>query len=245
MIDHDAARTDLHADRPHTVPPDPRPIPPARCPRCARDVPSDHLIPADTIALAIIDPFYDRYAPHASGKAVTLCDACDRQLDEISDALLAYRRRLTRLWPRPTAPRGRLMDDQRLSRTFEEIRDTAIEDVLGWAIWYDRRGHDTYLIVYETGEWAIQPVPRGQGYDDLDERGYLALPIPVAPRAADARGEEDDEDDEEAAGAPLRALDLAAFYRHHALSDAEHAALERDLATRFYRTLYTQTGDSA
>ncbi len=37
--------------------------------------------------------------------------------------MLAYRKRLTQLWPRPAAPRSRLMDDQRLSRAFEDIRD--------------------------------------------------------------------------------------------------------------------------
>jgi len=31
---------------------------------------------------------------------------------------------------------------------------------------------------------------------------------------------------------------VAALYRRRAPSDAAHAPLERDLATRFYRTLY-------
>jgi len=240
MIDHDAARTDLHADMRRTVTADPRPTPTMRCPRCARDVDPADLSMQSLGELCLIDPHSARYdrQPLPTREGIALCDECARQIDAIAQELDAYRRRLTRLWPRPTSHRGRLMDDQRLSRTFEAIRDTAIEDVLGWAIWYDLRGHDAYLVVYETGAWAIQPVPRGQVYDVADDRGYLALPLPVAPPTAD-----DGDDDEEAgaalAGSTLREFDVAALYRRHApSSDATHEPLERDLATRFYRALY-------
>jgi len=130
------------------------------------------------------------------------------------------------------------LGELRLSRTFEAIRDTAIEDVLGWAVWYNRRGQDAYLVVYETGAWAIQPVPRGQVYDDLDDRGYLALPIPVAPTAADRAAGDDEDAGDERAGSTLREIDVAALYRRRVPSDADHEPLEMGLATRFYRTLY-------
>ncbi len=221
------------------------PAPMRRCPRCERDVDPAPLLPTDIRLLRIIDPFYTRYDLHASDEPVLMCADCDQQVDEIADALLAYRQRLTRLWPRPSASRGRLMDDQCLSRTFEEIRDLHIERVLGWAVWHDQHGQDAYLVVYETGEWAIHGVPRGQVYDDLDDRGRLSLPIPVAPPAADASSEDEDEDEDAGdaqAGSTLREFDAAALYRQRAPSDAEHEPLEMDLATRFYQTLYCQEG---
>ncbi len=252
MIDHDARLTDLHPFMQRSVTPDPLPTPMLRCPRCEREVDLAPLLPTDIRLLRIIDPFYTRYDLRASDEPVLMCGDCDRQVEEIADALLAYRQRLTRLWPRPAAPRGRLMDDQCLSRPFEDIRDLHIEHVLGWAVWYDQRGQDASLVVYETGEWIIQPVPRGHVYDDPDDRGSLALPIPVAPPAADARREDDaassdngDASSEAAgdagdarAGSTLREFDAAAFFRRRAPSDADREALERDLATRFYRTLY-------
>ncbi len=217
-------------------------LPLRRCPRCARDVDPADLLAQPLAELRLIDPHVARYdRPTADGR-VAICDDCDQQLAAIAQEMDTQRRRLARLWPRPTSPRGRLLDDQRLSRTFEEVRDLHVEDVLGWAVWWDRRGQDAYLVVYETGEWAIHPVPRGQVYDDLDDRGYLALPLPVAPPAADARREGEDaaDDGDEAAGSTLREIDVAALYRHRAPSDAEHEPLEMDLATRFYRTLYAQ-----
>ena len=219
--------------------PDPRPTPTTRCPRCARDVDPADLLVQPLAELRLIDPHVARYDRQTADGRVAICDDCDQQLAAIAREMDTQRRRLARLWPRPTSPRVRLLDDQRLSRTFEEIRDTAIEDVLGWAIWYDVRGHATYLVVYETGEWAIQSVPRGQVYDVADDRGHLALPLPVAPPTAD-----DVDDDEEAGaalvGATLREIDVAALYRRRAPSDADHEPLEMALAARFYRTLYHQ-----
>jgi len=242
MINNDVAWTDLHADRWHTVTADPRPTPTMRCPRCARDVDPADLSVQSLGELRLIDPHSARYdrQPLPAREGIALCDACVCQIDAIAQEMDAQRRRLTRFWPRPTSPRGRLMDDQRLSRTFEAIRDTAIEDVLGWAVWYDRRSQDAYLVVYETGAWAIQPVPRGQVYAVADERGYLALPLPVAPPTAD-----DGDDDEEAGvalvGSTLREIDVAALYRRRRVpSDADHEPLERDVAVRFYRALYDE-----
>ncbi len=256
MIDDDAARTDLHAYMQHTVTAAPLRTPPTRCPRCARDVDPADLLAQPLAELRLIDPHVARYdrQPFSAREEVALCDACERQLDAIAQEMDTQRRRLARLWPLPTSPRERLMDDQCLSRTFEEIRDLHIECVLGRAVWYDQHGQDVYLVIYETGTWTIQPVPRGQVYDDLDDRGYLALPIPVAPPTADASSEddaassdngdassEDDSDDGDArAGSTLRAFDAAAFFRRHAPSDADREPLERDLTTRFYRTLYAQ-----
>ncbi len=234
-----AARTDLHAYMQHTVSPDPCPTRTMRCPRCERAVDPADLLVQSLGELRLIDPHSARYdrQPFFEREGVAVCDDCDQQINAIATEMDAQRRRLTRLWPRPTSHRGRLMDDQRLSRTFEAIRDTAIEDVLGWAVWYDVRGQDAYLVVYETGEWAIQPVPRGQVYDVADDRGYLALPLPVAPPPADD-GDADEEAGADLVGSTLRAIDVAALYRRRAPSDAAHEPLERDLATRFYRALY-------
>ena len=92
-------------------------------------------------------------------------------------------------------------------------------------------------------------MPRGQVYDDLDDRGYLALPIPVAPpaadassAAADASSAADGDASHPSAGSTLRAFDAAAFFRRRAPSDAEREPLEQDLATRFYQTLYRLEG---
>ena len=241
MSDHDAARIDLHTYMRHTVSPDPCPTPTMRCPRCERAVDPADLAVQSLGELRLIDPHSARYdrQPFTEREGVALGDDCDQQINAIATELGAYRRRLTRLWPRPTSPRSRLMDDQRLSRTFEAIRDTAIEDVLGWAVWYDRRGYDAYLVVYETGEWAIQPVPRGQVYAVADDRGYLALPLPVALPTADD-GDADEETGVALVGSTLREIDVAALYRHRAPSDAAHEPLEMDLTTRFYRTLYSE-----
>ncbi len=243
MSDNDARWTDLHASMQQTVPPDPRLAPTTRCPRCARDVDPADLLAQPLAELRLIDPHVARYdRPTADGR-VPICDDCDQQLAAIALMMDIQRLRLARLWPLPTSPRGRLLDDQRLSRTFEEVRDLHIEDVLGRAVWWDRHGQDASLVVFETGEWAIYPVPRGHVYASLDDRGYLALPIPVAPPSADASSEGEDEDEDAGdaqAGSTLHEFDAAALYRQRAPSDAEHAPLEIDLATRFYRTLYHQ-----
>ncbi len=241
MIDNGAAQTDLHAYMQHIVSPDPRPTPTARCPRCARDVDPADLLAQPLTKLRLIDPHSTRYDRQTADGRVAICDDCDQQLATIALEMDTQRRRLARPWPLPTSPRVCLLDDQRLSRTFEEIRDLHSEDVLGWAVRYDQHGQDAYLIVYETGEWAIHAVPRGQLYAYLDDRGGLSLPIPVAPPAADARSEGEDAGDE-GAGSTLREIDVAALYRRRAPSDAAHDPLEMDLATRFYQALYRQEG---
>jgi len=222
--------------------PDPRPTPTTRCPRCARDVDPADLLAQPLAALRLIDPHSARYDRQTAADRVAICDDCDQQLAAIAREMDTQRRRLARLWPRPMSPRGRLLDDQRLSRTFKEIRDLHSEEVLGWAVRYDQHGQDAYLIVYETGAWAIHAVPRGQLYAYLDDRDGLYLPIPVAPPAADARREGEDTEDagDEGVGATLREIDVAALYRHCAPSDADHEPLEMALAARFYRTLYHQ-----
>ncbi len=240
MIDDDAARTDLHAYMQHTMTADPRLAPTTRCPRCERGVDPADLLAQSLAELRLIDPHVARYDRQTADGRVAICDDCDQQLAAIALEMDTQRRRLARLWPLPTSPRARLMDDQRLSRTFEEVRDLHVEDVLGWAVWWDRRGQDAYLVVYETGEWAIHAVPRGQLYAYLDDRGGLYLPSPVGPPAADARREGEDTDDagDARAGSTLREIDVAALYRRRAPSDADHEPLEMDLAARFYRTLY-------
>ncbi len=217
-------------------------LPMRRCPRCEQGVDPADLLAQPLAELRLIDPHVARYDRQTADGRVAICDDCDQQLAAIALEMDTQRRRLTRLWPLPTSPRGRLLDDQRLSRTFEEIRDLHSEDVLGWAVWHDQHGQDAYLVVFETGEWAIHGVPRGQVYDDLDDRGRLSLPIPIAPATADVSSEGEDaaDDGDEAAGSTLREIDVAALYRHRAPSDAEHEPLEMDLATRFYRTLYAQ-----
>ncbi len=218
--------------------PDPRPTPTTRCPRCARDVDPADLLAQPLAELRLIDPHVARYDRQTADGRVALCDDCDQQLAAIALEMDTQRRRLARLWPLPTSPRGRLLDDQCLSRTFEEVRDLHIEDVLGRAVWWDRHGQDASLVVFETGEWAIYPAPRGHVYASLDDRGYLALPIPVAPAAAAGEATDDDDAGDTRPGSTLREFDAAALYRQRAPSDAEHELLEMDLATRFYRTLY-------
>jgi len=217
-------------------------LPTRRCPRCERGVDPADLLDQPLAELRLIDPHVARYDRQTAVGRVAICDDCDQQLAAIALEMDTQRQRLTRLWPLPMSPRSRLLDDQRLSRTFEEIRDLHSEDVLGWAVWHDHHGQDAYLVVYETGEWAIHPVPHGQVYTSRDDRGGLSLPVPVAPPAADARREGEDaaDDGDEAAGSTLREIDVAALYRHRAPSDADHEPLEMDLATRFYRTLYAQ-----
>jgi len=247
MIDNDARRTDLHAYMQQTVPPDPRPTPTTCCPRCAQDVDPADLLAQPLAELRLLDPHVARYDRQTADGRVAICDDCDQQLAAIALEMDTQRRRLTRLWPHPTSPCGRLLDDQRLSRTFEEIRDLHSEDVLGWAVWWDRRGQDAYLVVYETGEWAIHPVPRGQVYMYRDDRGGLSLPVPVAPPAADARREGADAADagDEGDGATLREIDVAALYRRRAPSNADHEPLEMDLATQFSQALYHQDANAA
>ncbi len=237
MSNNDARRTDLHAYMQQTVPPDQHPTPTTRCPRCARDVDPADFLAQPLAELRLIDPHVAHYDRQTADGRVAICDDCDQQLAAIAIEMDTQRRRLARLWPRPTSPRGHLRDDQRLSRTFEAIRDLHSEDVLGGAVWHDRRGQDAYLVVYETGAWAIQPVPRGQVYDVADERGYLALPLPVAPPTADDV-DDDEEASDEGADSTLREIDVAALYRRRAPSDADHEPLEWDLATRFYHALY-------
>jgi len=197
-----------------------------RCPRCERAVAPEDLEDAALDELRLIDPHLDRYAHRALGGEIAVCAACGRQLDALAEEMEAYRRRLIRRWPTPTSYRSALMDDQCLSRPFEAVRDTALMEVLATAIWHDRHGATAYLTVYEDGDWSVDGVPQGRAYDRRDDRGYLAVPIPMAPRAATLTVADGD------------ALSADALYRRCIETDADHAPLERELATRFYRALY-------
>jgi len=231
MIDNDARPTDLHPFMQRSVTPDPRLAPTTRCPRCARDVDPADLSVQALGELRLLDPHCARYdrQPFSAREGVALCDACERQLDAIAQEMDTQRRRLARLWPLPTSPRERLMDDQCLSRTFEEIRDLHIERVLGWAIWYDQRGQDACLVVYETGEWAVHAVPRGQVYDYRDDRGSLSMPIPVAPPTSDASSKADAASSK--ADAASSKADAASSKADAASSKADAASSKADAAS--------------
>jgi len=130
-----------------------------------------------------------------------------------------------------TGTPGRAPGDQRLSRPFEALRDTELPLVLGSAIWHARQGATAYLIISVNGEWSIKAVPSGEACTPREERGQVAVPIPVAPGAA-ALADED-----------LVGLSIEAVYHHCVGTKAEAAALEQELAARFYRALYGQEED--
>ena len=103
--------------------------------------------------------------------------------------------------------------------------------MLGAAIWHARQGATAYLIVSVNGEWSIEAVPSGEACTPREERGQVAVPIPVAPGAV-ALADED-----------LVGLSIEAVYHHCVGTKAEAAALERELAARFYHALYGQEED--
>ncbi len=157
---------------------------------------------------------------------MAVCQDCGDQLDALAGELEAYRHRLLRTWPTPRADRAASREDQCLSRPFEALRDTALPLVLGSAIWHARQGATAYLIVRANGEWSIEAVLSGEACAPREERGHVAVPIPVAPGAT-ALADED-----------LVGLSVEAVYHRCVGTKAEAAALERLLAARFYRALY-------
>ncbi len=118
-----------------------------------------------------------------------------------------------------------------MSRPFEALRDTALPTVLGSAIWHAREGATAYLIVRANGEWSIEAVPSGEICTPREEHGHVAVAIPVAPGAA-ALADED-----------LVGFSIEAVYHRCVGTKAEAAALERELAARFYCALYGQEED--
>jgi len=203
----------------------------AGCPRCERQVAPEDLEDVPLGELRLIDPHLEGYVRYAAGGQVAVCQACSDQLDALAGELEAYRRRLLRAWPTPRAHRAVPREDQCLSRPFEALRDTGLPLVLGQAIWHARQGATAYLIISVNGEWSIKAVPSGQACTPREERGHVAVPIPVAPGAA-ALADED-----------VIGLSPEGLYRHCVGTKAEAAALERLLAARFYRALYGQEED--
>ena len=203
----------------------------AGCPRCGRQVAPEDLEDVPLGELRLIDPHLEGYVRHAAGGQVAVCQDCGDQLDALAGELEAYRRRLLRTWPTPRAHRAAPREDQCLSQPFEALRDTALPLVLGSAIWHARQGATAYLIISANGEWSIKAVPSGEACTSREEHGHVAVPIPLAP-GADALADED-----------LVGLSIEAVYHHCVGTKAEAAALERELAARFYRALYGQEED--
>jgi len=183
------------------------------------------------VELRLIDPHLESYVRYAAGSQVAVCQDCGDQLDALAGELDAYRRRLLRTWPTPRAHRAAPREDQCLSRSFEALRDTGLPLVLGSAIWHARQGATAHLIVRANGEWSIEAVPGGETCAPGEERGHVAVPVPVAPGAV-ALADED-----------LVGLSIEAVYHCCVGTKAEAAALERLLAARFYRALYSQQED--
>jgi len=202
----------------------------ATCPRCERQVAPEDLEGVPLVELRLIDPHLESYVRYAAGSQVAVCQTCGDQLDALAGELEAYRRRLLRTWPTPRAQRTVPREDQCLSRPFEALRDTGLPLVLGSAIWHARQGATAHLIVCANGEWIIEAVPSGEACTPREEGGPVAVAIPVAPGAVLA-----DED--------LVGLSVEAVYHHCVGAKTEAAALERELATRFYRALYGREED--
>jgi len=198
----------------------------AGCPRCGRQVAPEDLEDVPLGELRLIDPHLEGYVRHAAGGQVAVCQDCGDQLDALAGELEAYRRRLLRTWPTPRAHRAAPREDQCLSRPFEALRDTGLPLVLGSAIWHARQGATAYLIVSANGEWSIEAVANGGSCMSREERGHVAVAIPVAPGATALQDED------------LVGLSIEAVCHHCVVTKAEAAALERLLAERFYRALY-------
>ncbi len=203
----------------------------AGCPRCGRQVAPEDLEDVPLVELRLIDPHLEGYVRYAAGSQIALCQACGDQLDALAGELAAYRRRLLRAWPTPRAHRTAPREDQCLSRPFEALRDTGLPLVLGSAIWHARQGATAYLIVRANGEWIIEAVRSGEACTPREEHGHVAVAIPVAPGTAVLADED------------LVGLSIEAVYHHCVGTKAEAAALERELAARFYRALYGQEED--
>jgi len=203
----------------------------ATCPRCEQQVAPEDLEDVPLVELRLIDPHLESYVRYAAGSQIALCQTCGDQLDALAGELEAYRRRLLRTWPTPQAQRTVPREDQCLSRPFEALRDTGLPLVLGSAIWHALQGATAYLIISVNGEWIIEAVPSGEDCAPGVERGQVAVPIPVAPGAT-ALADED-----------LVGLSIEAVYHHCVGTKADAAALEQELAARFYRVLYSQQGE--
>jgi hypothetical protein len=176
--------------------------------------------------LRLIDPHVDRYAHRAAEGEVAVCAACGHQLEAMAAELDTARQRLIRLWPTPTSQRVPLLKDQRLSRPFEAVRDTALVEVLALAIWHDRHGAAACLTVFDDGDWTIHAVQAGLDAAVPDERDHLTVAIPVAAGAATLTASD------------VAGLSADALYRCCIPTAAEHEALERELVTRFYGALF-------
>jgi len=202
------------------------------CPRCGQRQETAAFEEIDLDWARARDPhvevYHYRSSPNGDGRrAIAICAVCSKGLDDIAAEMDDYRARLRRRWPLPPAW-GSLQDDQRLSHAFERFRDSvpAIYHALSWAIRCQRRGATAYLTVYETGDWSIDSVPVDQGYDLLDDRTRIWVPIPVSPSAALATAED------------LEQPNLDALYTRCIPTAAAHDPLEAELARRFYQALY-------
>ncbi len=151
------------------------------CPRCDRAMRPRDLEEADTAVLALLDPHAARYLDAADADEeglVGLCFVCSGQIERIAALLEVERRRLLRRFP---APSGQvpLAPDQRLSRPFEELRDTLLATIFGQATALQRAGQAAYLTIDEAGDWDVHAA--GARSSARGRSLTVLIPDPVTP----------------------------------------------------------------